>query len=400
MKRTFICIAWLLCTFIAHSQSTAQSTALQNFLLSESLKHAAVSVEIMDLSSGKIMAAHNQNMALTPASTMKLVTTATAWNVLGEKFTYFTPLSYSGTIANDTLLGNLYVEGAGDPTLGSKHTEIPQEDYLETWLAGIKKAGIQYINGDIIVLDELFGYDGFNKKWLLEDQGEEYAPGIYGISIYDNWRTDTIQGEIANLGQFLADRLLYYFQENQIEISGTATTYSHYPVIPEFRPTLASVTSPDLGSIIRITLVKSNNHYAEHIYKLLTLNHNVDISAYWKEQGLDTSALWQYDGSGLATQNALSAHFLVHLLQKMDKSGFETTMPVAGEEGTVKSFLKNTVLKGKARIKSGSMTDVQSYAGYIDHNGKRYAFAIIVNHFSGSRATLRHEMEKLLTAGL
>ena len=48
------------------------------------------------------------------------------------------------------------------------------------------------------------------------------------------------------------------------------------------------------------------------------------------------------------------------------------------------------------KIKSGSMSGVQSYAGYIEKDNKRYAFAIIVNHWNGERSKLRAEMEKLL----
>lgn len=42
------------------------------------------------------------------------------------------------------------------------------------------------------------------------------------------------------------------------------------------------------------------------------------------------------------------------------------------------------------------MSGVQSYAGYLDKDGKKIAFALVVNHWNGTRQQLRAEMEKLL----
>ena len=81
---------------------------------------------------------------------------------------------------------------------------------------------------------------------------------------------------------------------------------------------------------------------------------------------------------------------MVPVITKME------VFPVAGKDGTVASFLKNTPLDGKAYIKSGSMSGIQSYAGYVEKDGKDYAFALVVNHWNGSRAELRTYMEKLL----
>ncbi|MDR1436935.1 MAG: D-alanyl-D-alanine carboxypeptidase, partial [Candidatus Symbiothrix sp.] len=121
----------------------------------------------------------------------------------------------------------------------------------------------------------------------------------------------------------------------------------------------------------------------------------------WEEKGLDASALFMCDGSGLSPLNAVSAGFLTDLLVYMYRTegpsgAFSRSLPLAGQEGTVASFLKNTPLAGKARIKSGSITGVQSYSGYIEKNGGKYAFSLIINHFSGERPTLRKTVEELL----
>ncbi|GHV56221.1 peptidase M15 [Bacteroidia bacterium] len=439
-----------------------QSEALNTFLHSENLKHASVTFEMMDLSTGRQIAAYNESQSLASASNLKLVTTATALDILGGDFSYSTPLFYDGVIEKSVLNGNLYISGSGDPTLGSEFTGENREQFLKVWLKAIQQAGIQRIAGDIIILDQLFGYAGIAPKWLWEDLGNYYATGIYGISVFDNiyriylqssspgtvatvlrtipemrelrftntitasasepagasisgvpfsnerylygsipanTSTFIVKGDIPDPGLFLARYFTDYLQKNGVLVSGKAATYRLSPTEPQMTQELAVIHSPDLNSIVRTINVHSNNHYAEHLYKLLTLKNGVDIPAYWKQKGLDVSALFQYDGSGLSPANAISADFLIQLLTYMNKQGnsFYASLPIAGKEGTVASFLKGTALEGKVRVKSGSMTDIQSFAGYIDKNGKRYAFALIINHFTGSRTDLRKEIEKLLT---
>ena len=59
---------------------------------------------------------------LIPASTMKLITTATALEVLGRDYQFMTSLAYDGYIdSNGLLMGNIHIIGSGDPTIGSKY---------------------------------------------------------------------------------------------------------------------------------------------------------------------------------------------------------------------------------------------------------------------------------------
>ena len=108
-----------------------------------------------------------------------------------------------------------------------------------------------------------------------------------------------------------------------------------------------------------------------------------------------------FDGSGISPMNAVSASFMNSILEYMYKKegfsgAFYQSLPLAGREGTVASFLKGSVLDGKARVKSGSITNVQAYSGYIEHGGKNYAFTIIINNFRGTRPVLRKQIERLL----
>lgn len=153
--------------------------------------------------------------------------------------------------------------------------------------------------------------------------------------------------------------------------------------------------SPPMSEIVRILLVKSDNHYTEHLYQLLEKTKGVNIEKFWEEKGIDVHSLTVRDGSGLSRGNTVSTKLLVEILL-YSKDELENLLPVAGKDGTVALFLKNTPLDGKVRVKSGSMSGIQSYAGYVEKDGRTYAFAVVVNHWNGERNELRKKMENLL----
>ena len=109
-----------------------------------------------------------------------------------------------------------------------------------------------------------------------------------------------------------------------------------------------------------------------------------------------------YDGCGLAPQNAVSARFLTDLLgymyNKSDHSAvFFNSLPKAGQEGTLRYFLRNTKLVNKVVAKSGSIGGVQCYAGYLIDGKKKYAFTVMVNKFDGDdRPEVRKGIEQFL----
>src|SRR5215510_11293015 len=100
--------------------SVQTRAALEVFLQKKSLTHAAISFKAVDLSNGETVAAFNEKMAVIPASNMKIVTSATALDTLGDGFRFQTALTYNGTINDSVLDGNIYFKGSGDPTLGSE----------------------------------------------------------------------------------------------------------------------------------------------------------------------------------------------------------------------------------------------------------------------------------------
>ena len=75
---------------------------------------------------------------------------------------------------------------------------------------------------------------------------------------------------------------------------------------------------------------------------------------------------------------------------------FISSLPKAGQEGTLRNFMLNTKYAGKIVAKSGTIGGVQCYAGYLLDGDKKYAFAVMVNKFNGTHSQVRTIIEKFL----
>lgn len=171
------------------SERIGQSFAeLQN---DPNIKNGIVSLTVMDSRSGEIVYAKNENIGLATASTMKTITTATAYAELGADFTYQTNLVYSGNIdENGVLHGDIIIQGSGDPTLGSaRYDETKESVILDKWVHAIKAKGIRKIKGRIIGDDRLFNGNHAPSGWTWVDMGNYYGAGVSSL----NWRENSFK---------------------------------------------------------------------------------------------------------------------------------------------------------------------------------------------------------------
>ena len=113
----------IVCVFLIVSTSNCRSQHTLNHLKEDvfefskdaSLKNAAWGISVIDIEAGTELVGYNSSMSLIPASTMKVVTTATVLSLLGPEFRFTTFLEISGQIdANGILNGNLFIRGGGD----------------------------------------------------------------------------------------------------------------------------------------------------------------------------------------------------------------------------------------------------------------------------------------------
>lgn len=465
MKHIFLkTLLWLI--FVPSLLAQNDSSAVTRFISSPEFKHALVGFCIKDFD-GKTLCAYSQDKLLTPASIMKVVTTASALEILGDDYRYKTKLSFSEE--DSTLM----VTGSGDPTLGSEYSDEKSKNFLAKWSSEVKDNKFSQKPFRLLVDDSLFGYDGISDQWTWEDIGNYYAAGAYGISFMDNTykvffnTLDTnnapaiiqlepaipeltfqnklqlntsgqdngyihgipfsydrritgnipagrssfsIKGDIPDPGLFLAKSFADELRFDGMTVINYQTIRCQRPALRHLKPFYEHASSP-LKDIVRQINVRSNNHYAEHVIRTIgasdepnassnALKNGIDkIKLYWQSKGLDVSSLLMYDGCGLSPQDGVTPEFMTDVLVKMqrgsNRNSFFESFPKAGEEGTVRNFLKDTRLVGKIRVKSGSISGVQCFAGYLVDGDRKYAFTVMVNKFDGSRKDVIKNIEKL-----
>ena len=181
-------ITIFLLAFLLPYKSGSQEKSLESFLSDSSMFYASVSLCIADATSGQTILDHNSGKSLIPGSVVKLISSASALELLGPYHTFKTSLGYTGIFNKRTgrLSGNIVIKGGGDPALGSKNFADHYGDFLMSWIEEIKKLGIKRIDGKIITDDSYYDYQPVPPKWLWEDPGNYYGAGVYGLSVFDN----------------------------------------------------------------------------------------------------------------------------------------------------------------------------------------------------------------------
>jgi D-alanyl-D-alanine carboxypeptidase/D-alanyl-D-alanine-endopeptidase (penicillin-binding protein 4) len=99
------------------------------------------------------------------------------------------------------------------------------------------------------------------------------------------------------------------------------------------------------------------------------------------------------NGSGLSRAERISAVSLARLLADAllgsDAEAWVNTLPMMGIEGTVRNRMRNSVLEGRAWLKTGTLNDVRALAGYVrSAEGRWVVFVAMVNHPEASRSKI------------
>jgi D-alanyl-D-alanine carboxypeptidase/D-alanyl-D-alanine-endopeptidase (penicillin-binding protein 4) len=185
-------IVLFFCLISIINSTTAQSPlqrAINELAADPDLKSGGFSMTVMDVATGEVLASYQKDHGLLPASSLKVVTTGIALDLLGADFRFKTELQYDGSIdAKGILNGNVYIKGYGDPTLGSDQFEktIPLEDLMQDFVKAMQDAGIKKINGKIIGDASFFSSEANGRTWSWEDIGNYYGAGAWGLNIREN----------------------------------------------------------------------------------------------------------------------------------------------------------------------------------------------------------------------
>lgn len=437
-------------------------TAFNRFANDPQLSYAAFSLHVVESKTGKVVFSSNANTGLAPASTLKVVTAATAFQVLGADFRFQTPLLFSGVVANGLLQGDILIKASGDPTTGSwRYAATKDFAQLGQIEQALTDKGVKNWKGSFVMDYGKFSTQGAPGGWTFDDMGNYYGAGAYGFNWYEN-QYDLILNPGVREGQrvkiagtrpipdavILTNELstgpvgsgdeAIIFPDGQQDgtvrgtvpagakefvISGSITqpdlyfekavkdyaqkkgfsflqhvtvkkaTEANQPVNGKI---LTVLQSPGLDSIAYFFLQKSINLYGEALVKQLAIQAGKAGSTedgiqwmrqYWQQKGIDRGAMRIVDGSGLSPHNRITTKSLVTVLQD------------ARTKPWFPAFYAGLPTINGIKMKSGSISGVRGYTGYIQSSGgAEYTFAFLVNNFDGTSATVMQKMFTLLNA--
>ncbi len=186
MRKIFILIILSCLNILAIAQKSKSQQLIESLIKKEKLDNASIGIMAINMR-GKVIAKYQADKKLLPASNMKLISTGLALRLLGSQHKFATKIAYSGKIINNSLDGNLYIIGGGDPSLFSKEDiALSDSSILEIFLKDIKDKGINTINGLIIGDARYFNDAVENSNWAYQDIGTYYGSGASGLNFYKN----------------------------------------------------------------------------------------------------------------------------------------------------------------------------------------------------------------------
>jgi D-alanyl-D-alanine carboxypeptidase/D-alanyl-D-alanine-endopeptidase (penicillin-binding protein 4) len=364
---------------------------LQRKLASEmALARTFAGAYVRDLDTGATLFASNQDVPRPPASVEKLYTTATALLRFGPDAALATTVAGEGAL--DPLgvwRGNLYLRGGGDPTL--------DRPAIARLAVTLEDAGISRVAGSIVGDESLFDTlrGSYNTGFAYD---RDIGGFLSALSVSGGWSKDGSPAKEA------ARRLAAALRADGVRVDGP----SDAGPTPADAHDLASLPSPPMRDLIRLTNVPSNNFFAETLVKDLgaryggagtTPGGTAVVRAQMAAFGIHPQI---FDGSGLSRADRTTPRQVVRLIERMHgqevAGAFEGSLPVAGRTGTLSRRMRGTSAQDRCHAKTGTLIGVSSLAGYCDAAGGHViAFAFLMSRASVARA---HAVQDRMAAAI
>lgn len=164
---------------------------LDTFVQKNLPKGAYAGIMAYDLTSGKLLYAHDADKLCRPASNMKLLTSITALSLPQSESPFRTEVWYQGEIVGDTLHGNVYVVGGFDPEF--------DEEALMSFTDAVDSLHVKVIDGlligDVSAKDSLYWGTG----WIWDDNPGSYQPYLSPLML--NKGVVNIEATAGNAGE-------------------------------------------------------------------------------------------------------------------------------------------------------------------------------------------------------
>ncbi len=376
----------------APATAAAQDALVKNLTRNMRAAGAHSGAYVVNLTDGQTVFRWREKRSRILASNTKLFTTAAALARFGTEGTLGTEVHGVGELDEQGVYrGDLYLRGGGDPTFGTRsftRRSYGQGANVEELAALLEEAGITRITGRVYGDESRFDS-------LRGGPESGYATSIWvgplsALSFNRGLGNESGSSFQANPPLFAAARL-----DAALEASGVRVRLKpRAGVAPADAEVLASVDSPPMGTLIRLTNKPSDNYFAEMLLKGLALQARgkgttrtgAQVAAgYARRLG---SGARLADGSGLSRADRASPRQVVTLLSELYEldqaeyaQDFLDSLPIAGRDGTLATRMRSGPARSRCHAKTGTLSNVSALSGYcIARSGDVYVFSFLMNY--------------------
>lgn len=330
------------------------------------LETTQMGMMVYDLTADTVVYTHGARQRMRPASTMKLLTAITALDLMDGDYWLRTSLYRTGNVRDGVLEGNVILHGCMDPHLS--------KDDVEALVEGLEYLEVDTIKGNLVADLSFKEETLLGEGWCWDDDNPVLSPLL--LNRKDN----------------LAEQLLKRIRDKGIVLTGGLTTTTR-PVVTQSSGIVVATRSCSLDLILKQMMKDSDNLYAEAVfYHIAAVTGSRPARAQQSRAavrrlinriGLPSQHYRIADGSGLSLYNYVTPELETMMLryawqQEHIIDRLYNSLPIAGEDGTLKNRMTGTPAAGNVHAKTGTLTGISSLAGYCTAgNGHELAFCII-----------------------
>ncbi len=418
------------------------------------LRNGIASLYVVDAKTGEVVYGKNEVLGLLPASTLKVITSASAYELLGKGFRFKTAFAYHKQGGATSLL----ITPGGDPTLGSWRWNTTKEDVVLRQIAqAAKKAGINAVQA-VSVDNSGWQSESIPDGWIWQDIGNYFGAGASKL----NWRENqfdvslrsgskigdpveitgtkpvlhgySLTSELTSAAAGSGDKAYIYLpmqgstgtirgtipvNQAKFTISGAmpdagkqfafslqeALAKAAIPCSPQVLlgyserergqyTVFHTITSPSLDSIVYFFNKESINLYGEALVKSVGNRKSGEGAT---AAGVDIiREFWKQRGIpetelGMVDGSGLSP------LNRVTTHAMVSVLQHARKQPWFDGFYTSLPVYNGMKMKSGTLQGVKGFTGYHQSkNGKEYSFAFLVNNYNGSSGALVRKMYAVL----
>ncbi|WP_018478736.1 D-alanyl-D-alanine carboxypeptidase/D-alanyl-D-alanine endopeptidase [Pontibacter roseus] len=454
-KFTLLLVCALLHT-AAWSQSVPDklAAAFKKFEEDPQLRNAISSLYVLDAKTERVVFDKNGRVGLAPASTMKIITSISAYELLGKDFRYETKFALRNGKSQPALL----ILPSGDPTLGSWRWPLTKESTVLRGLTeALQRTGVKSVS-EVVVANEGWNEETVPDGWMWQDIANYYGAGPAKL----NWRENQydvllksgkqlgdrvaivktvprlygyeLRSELTSAAAGTGDNAFIYFplgaataairgtipvNESSFKISGALpsaanqfvstlsdtlasvgiqgpqqTTLQHSPIPQESYTLFHTITSPPLDSLVYWFNRRSINLYGEALLKTIAYKNYGSSDS---DKGLEKLRQHWLQLGVPETELSLVDGSGLSPLNRVTTHAQVRLLQHARKQHWFDGFYASVPVFNSMKMKSGTIRGAKGFSGYHKgKDGREYVFAFLVNNYNGSASALVQKMYKVL----